>query len=238
MNILKNKPIYQLSLKAFGTKYLVQINGVVIHQETFSGGQLSTTLPINHWMRSGMNTIGIYIFPEKPGEDINVHASVTITLLVNDKDNPDVTYSVADISFSGKQLSDNKAVTNSSPSGRFDSDDDFRAAASGDIEIHDITKKDKLKGRFLFSRKINIPSSLPLWAFFNSDDLPDYKPMSDEEYYQHMNVLLAEYMKVQNALESGNVDAVIPMFSERNKELDAAFYLQPGSMEKKSPLPF
>ena len=235
MNILKSKPVYQLSVKAFGTKYFVQLNGVIIHQELFSGGQLSTALPVNHWMRSGMNTIGIYVFPENPGDEININASVTITLMVSDKDNPNIQYSVANISFSGKHLSGNKAVVASSPSGRFDSERDFSASTSGDVEIHDITKKNisTYEGELLFSRKIDIPSSLPVWAFFKSNDVPDYKPMSDADYYKHMDVLLVEYMKVQKALESGNVEAVMPLFAERNKELDAAFYLEPGTMEKK-----
>ena len=100
MNILKNKPVYRLSLKAFGTKFFVQVNGMVIHEERFSGGQLSTSLPINHWMRSGPNTIGIYVLPPKPGEAINPNASVSITLMVRGKDKPDTEYSIADIAFS------------------------------------------------------------------------------------------------------------------------------------------
>ncbi len=235
MNILKNKPIYRLGLKAFGTQYFVRVNGVVIHEEGFSGGQLSTVLPINHWMRSGKNTIGIYVLPPKSGEPINPNASVAITLMVRDKDMPDTEYSIADITFSGKLLSDNKAVSNSSPSGRLDSTQEFNLSASGDVEVHEITKKyvSDYEGAIIFSRKINIPSSLPLWAFFESDDLPSYYSMSDEDYYKHLDMLLDEYMKVQRALESGDIDTVMPIFTERNKELDAAFYLESGTMEKK-----
>ena len=40
-------------------------------------------------------------------------------------------------------------------------------------------------------------------------------------------------MKVYNALKSKNIDSVIPLFGERNKELDAAFYYEPGTMEGK-----
>ena len=141
MNILKNKPVYRLAIKAFGTQYFVQVNGVTIHQEHFSGGQLSTVLPINHWMRSGENTIGIYILPAKPGEAINPSASVAITLMVKDKDKPDIEHSIADITFSGKLLTDDKAVSNSSPLGRLDSNQEFKPSASGDVEVQGITKK-------------------------------------------------------------------------------------------------
>ncbi len=235
MNILKNKPVYQLSIKAFGAKYFIEVNGKTVFQELFSDGKIITTVPINHWMRSGANTIGIYVFPENPEGKIRPNASAAITLIVSDKDKPDIEQSVTNIVFSGKLLSDNKAVSNSSPSGKLDSNRDFSASASGDVEVFDLDQESvpNYEGAFHFSRTINIPSSLPLWAFFESDDVLDYDAMSDEDYYKHLDVLLAEYMKVQRALESGDINAVIPMFAERNKELDAAFYLEPGTMEKK-----
>ena len=80
---------------------------------------------------------------------------------------------------------------------------------------------------------MNIPSSLPLWAFFSSDDLPDYESMEDDEYYQHMDVLLVEYMKVQDAIKNNDIASILPMFEERNKELDAAFYHPPGTLAEK-----
>jgi len=46
-----------------------------------------------------------------------------------------------------------------------------------------------------------------------------------------MDTLLPHYMKVQKAIENNDIESVIPMFAERNNELDAAFYYPPGTME-------
>ena len=81
MNILKNKPVYQLSIKAFGAKYFIEVNGKTVFQELFFDGKTITTVPINHWMRSGNNIIGIYVFSEKPGVDIGSNANAKISLI-------------------------------------------------------------------------------------------------------------------------------------------------------------
>src|SRR5690625_8005536 len=78
----------------------------------------------------------------------------------------------------------------------------FEADDSGDITVSDVvmTPMKNYGGALRFKREMIVPSSLPLWAFFESDDLPDYDAMSDEDYDTAMEDLFVMYEKVQSAL--------------------------------------
>ena len=48
-----------------------------------------------------------------------------------------------------------------------------------------------------------------------------------------MAPLFAEYRKVHDALAKKDIDAILPMFEERNRETDMAFYMEPGTTAKR-----
>ncbi len=232
MNILQDKPVFELKLEGFGSQYVIYINGVNIYVQYNSEGQINTTLPINHWMRSGKNNISIITWSDDEGAPISPHARINIQLLVSSHNKPDKEYSITSINFQNKSQ---HSIIESSPPGKYNSLKAFEADKQGDIEVFDvITKKrsDLNQSAVEFSRDINILSSLPLWSFFNSDELPDYDSMNDANYYKNMDLLLIEYLKVQSALENKKTDDILHLFSERNKELDLAFYNPPGTLEK------
>ena len=234
MNPLFNKPEFTVSIKSFGTMYLAHVNGVAIHREYDDDGQMSTTFPVNHLMRSGVNTLILEILPPLQGAEINPHAYIKMELLVKSHDREENTISITTIDFEGSLGKDNY-VNRSTQSGYIDSKTGKHIKADGDITIHDIHATPILEytGAIRFERDLDIPSSLPAWSFFSSDDIPNLDSMSDTEYYQFMDTLLSEYIKIQNALESDNIDDILPMFAERNKELDQAFYYPAGTMETK-----
>jgi hypothetical protein len=231
MNILQNQPVFELKLNGFGALYRVRVNGAPVFNEYNSMAQTATRLPINHYMRSGDNTISISIWSGSKGP-INPHAHMKIELVVSEHNKPDKEFVISTLNFDNSGASEVVRTEKSSLSGSYSSKHGFIADDKGDVVIHDITFKES-ENIFDYKRKITIPSSLPLWAFFNSDELPDYVSMSDEEYYQHMDVLLIEYLKVENAIAENNIDTILPMFKERNKELDLAFYNEPGTLAEK-----
>ncbi|WP_188407564.1 hypothetical protein, partial [Agarivorans gilvus] len=53
-----------------------------------------------------------------------------------------------------------------------------------------------------------------------------------EDYDAVVNDLFVEYKKVQDALAANDIDSIMPMFAERNREGDAAFYYEDGGLEK------
>ena len=91
----------------------------------------------------------------------------------------------------------------------------------------------KIQNALIFTRKIDIPSSLPKWAFFGSDDIPDIGPMSDAESDAFLKRLLAEHLKAYRALQTNRVDEVLPLFDERNRNWARRFTTNPAPCVKK-----
>lgn len=235
MSILDDKPLYKISINGSGEKYIVWINGVVVYQEMDASSQITTTLPVNHWMRSGANNIELSIFPSGQDKKPNKNAEIDIRLLVSSNNNPETEHAITSIVFKGGMVEENKPFGASGPSGRFDSRNNFAADSSGDVVVDDVIRESSKNSGGVISgeRKVHASSSLPLWSFFNSDDLPNIDAMSDAEYYKFLDTLLLYYLKVQKAIETSQTDTVVSMFEERNRELDSAFYLPPGTTEAK-----
>lgn len=234
-NVLKNKPVFSVRLESFGVSFYLKINGISIMKEMDSFGQISTTFPVNHWVRPKNNSMGMIVFPDGEGENINPHSFVNMELWVRDLSNDELNYKIASIHFRGEGVEKGSPTTGSSLSGKFSSEKGFVDDDYGDVEVKDITTRTTpdFEGVLIFDRELLIPSSLPIWQFFSSEELPDYDSMPDAEYFTALDDLFFEYKKIQDALSIGNVDSVVAMTSERNKETDLAFYLEPGTTQKK-----
>jgi len=232
MNPLTNNPYFTLKLNASGISYFVELNGASVHNELDSDGQLSTVFPVNHWMRSGGNTLTLQVMPDDEGVKFNSSSFVEIQLLVATNQDKEKTHSISTIKFDASN-NDKEFIKDSSASGSYN--EDLKLSSSGNIVIYDIseTKLKEFDGALSFERKLEIPNSLPLWKFFESEELPNLESMSDNDYYSLMDTLLIEYGKVQSALKTGQINEIISLFEERNRELDAAFYYQPGTMKNK-----
>ncbi len=94
MNILQDQSLFFVRLNAFGTKYILKLNGIAIFRETSSNSQLTTLIPVNHWMMPGENTMEIQIRPSHKGEKINPDAKVEFELLVSNNASPDTKYQI------------------------------------------------------------------------------------------------------------------------------------------------
>jgi len=229
MSVLQKKPVFELKISGFGSRYFIELNGVIVFRQYNAEGQISTRIPINHYMKNGDNLLAISAW-SGDGTPINLNANIRVDMLVSAHESPGIRHLVTSINYQNGLAAQQGFVTDSSKSGLFDSKQGFVVDESGDVQVFDIVEETTVES-FDCKRKLNIPSSIPLWALFSSDELPEFIPMSDEDYYEYMDTLLPYYMKVQKAIENNDIESVIPMFAERNKELDAAFYYPPGTME-------
>ncbi len=235
MNPLLNKPVFSIQVKLKGSAYAIEINGIVVLEDYSRMGGVDTVLPVTHWMHNKVNEIAINIFPHKEGEAINPDTYLSVALVVSDAD--DLTrkkYVITDIVYDGS-LSQNN-LDKSRKSIKLDSNNKFSNSNTGDIVTHEITREELVDspGSIYLKRKVEVSSNLPEWSFFNSDSFPmEEYSKSDENFYAGLNSLLKQYLPIHNSLKTGDIDAVLPMFSERNKEYDAALYLPPGTMEKR-----
>ncbi len=234
MSVLDNKPIFTLNIHAYNTSYFVRLNGIAVHKEFYDDGQVTLSLPVNHWMHPKKNILGVDILPPNEGDPVNSNAQVRLELQVHTEGNPENIKSIATLVFEEKHLKEGNPTISSTPAGHYNSQRGFEPDERGDVFVSEITAtpRAQYEGAILYERTIAIPSSLPLWAFFESDELPDYDTMSDEDYYAARDNLLIEYEKIQRALESGDIDNIMPLFEERSQETDAAFYFEPGTTQK------
>lgn len=235
MNILMNKPIFELKINAFGVSYLLRMNGVSVLKEYDPFSQISTTIAVNHLMTPSENILTLVAMPEGEGESFNTRSYISVELWVKSYDQNNDGYLLASIDFNGDSVEAGLAASNSTPHGRFASSKKFLQDEMGDVEIGKVSSEEvrDFKGAYIFERNMNIPSSLPLWNFFRSEELPDYDRMPDDEYYRAIADLFVLYKTLQDALANGNVDPILSLFEERNSETDLAFYLQPGTTGNK-----
>lgn len=230
LNILQNQPVFELKIEGLGAMYFIEMNGIIVLKQYNSSGKIQTRLPVNHYMKSGENTLKISTW-SGDNSPINPNAYVNIELIVSENTQPNNEFIISTLRLNNREVEENKTIS-SSAAGIFNSEQGFKPDEQGDVIISEVTAKQE-KNVLTYSRTLVVPSSLPLWAFFTSDELPNYISMSDEEYYQHMDILLAEYKKVQNAIENNDINSITSMFEERNNELDAAFYNPPGTLAEK-----
>ena len=233
MSVLNHKPLFNLNIEAADARYFIYINGVVVYKEYHSHGQISMTLPVNHWMHPSENTMAIEVFPEYDGT-VRKSARLKVDLQVHSEAVAGPRHTIATIDFQQRYADEETPTKDSSPQGRFNSVNGFELSDDGDVWVSEISAHPvaEYEGTVIYQRELKIPSALPLWAFFNSDDLPDYDAMSDDDYYAIRDDLYKSYKHIENAMKNGDIDSILPLFSERSSEIDAAFYFEPGTTQQ------
>jgi len=134
MNILESQPIFSIRVNTFGIKYILKVNGVTVFRETSSTSQLTTTIPINHWMKSGKNTIEAHIRPPKKGLKYNTNARLEYELLVKSNNQQNTSHSILKTHITG--ISANEDTYDfSTKKGNYSSTDGFSPSDNGNIKI-------------------------------------------------------------------------------------------------------
>lgn len=235
--MLLNKPVFTLRLNMQDCRFVVRLNGVQISRDD-EGDSLSVNIPVNQWMRTGANEITLSLLTFKGKYPISPEARCEVSLQVRpDNGTEEQTVTISRLVFSGKLASvGSKGIEESTAAGQYDSTQQFFAVRKGDVTISEATigphpEDHKSKQA---KQTITLTTPFPEWAFFKSDTLPEVGPMTDDaEYDRYVDNLLVYYKQIYDALKSKNIDPVLPMFEERNREIDQAFYLQPGTTAQK-----
>ena len=243
-SMLADQPYFQLRLEVSNTPYAVSINGVEIRRD-MRGLPINFDMPINQWMRSGKNTVAFQLFVEK-GEKISTNAKCKVELIVHQADSSiNTAQIVSRLEYAGELVgARSSGIEKSTSVGRYNSSNGFvRDDLNGDVQvsaatIHDISNAGKIIESFhsfgkTVKQSVKLYTPLPKWAFFDSDDLTDPYTLSEDAYWKYRDELFVVYKQIYDALKAGDVASILPMFDERNRELDAAFYYRPGTMAKK-----
>jgi hypothetical protein len=227
MSILSQNPVFTIDFHGAGTRYQLYLNGVLVEGNS-SGAQSTFDIPVNHWMRSGKNTLDLTVYPNDEGEDISFKSDIKALLQVRNYGERE-NFTLGGFSFDG--LKYKNAVLDKT----YQRDiENFEIVEAGGITVSEMTEEHDIhfEGTRAYSLTLEVPSNLPLWEFFESDEIPDFTKISGGE----IEVLRAELYKilrnVQDHLEQGKVDEIMPLFAERNRETDLAFYKEKGQTER------
>lgn len=227
MSILKQKPVFTIDFHGAGTRYQFYVNGVLVENNP-DALQATTELPVNHWMRSGINTLDLLVYPDDEGEEISSNSQIKASLQVRNYGEQE-NYPLGGISFDGATYKNVLPVLGYQRDVK-----DFSVMDDGGIVVSEMAVENDVyfEGTRKYSITIDVPSNLPLWSFFNSDNVPDFRTVSDEDYLDLRLKLYNILRNIQDHLEHGNIDDIMPLFSERNRETDLAFYKEEGQTER------
>ncbi len=218
-----------MKIHGFGTRYRVYVNGVEVYRENSSASQVTTSIPLNQWMRAGDNSLKLIVLPSKKNTPINVKSEVNAELYVHN-DGMEQEYRLGGFNFKGLgYISEADLLEYRLETELFRLDNEGELLAQ-DVEIAEDTIFD---GVIEYKQILTIPNNLPLWAFFNSDDVINESYLLDEEFWALSAEMRDHLEMIQDKLIAGNIDEVMPLFEERNNELDKAFYYSSGVMEAK-----
>jgi hypothetical protein len=228
-SILYKKPVFTMKIHGFGTRYRVHVNGVEVYRENSSAGQVTTSIPLNHWMRAGENSLKLIVLPSQKNTPINEKSEVNAELYVHN-DEADEQYRIGGFNFKGLgHVPESDLLEYRLETELFKHDEEGEVIAQY-VEIEENTIFD---GAVEYKQFFTIPNNLPLWAFFSSDSVPNEPDLSEEQYWA-LSAELRDHLKmIQDKLITGDVDEIMPLFEERNNELDKAFYYTSGVMEAK-----
>jgi hypothetical protein len=235
-NVLLDKPYFTIYLESTNIYAYVMLNRQLLSFETL--GKTEVELPVNQWIKSGDNELSVLLVADDPDNKkykAQTHVKMTLRVRPSGSD-PQQNITLATLEFSGAKANTGVGIEGDIHSYRLNSRKDFSVDQQGDILIGDVTSWDFQQIGDVVSRKITLPAiGLPRWAFFDSDNITNVKGddvsglMSDDVRSKLVAELLPIYTSIWNALESKNITPILPLFEERNREYDAAFYRKPGT---------
>ena len=229
-SILNKKPVFTMKIHGFGTLYHIYVNDIEVYQEASVTSQVTTSIPLNHWMKAGENSIKLLVFPTIENSPINEKAEVNAELYVHNDEMEEQQYRIGGFNFKGLGHINETALEEYRLETELFTHDD-----EGELIAHEVSiaKDTVFGGSYEYEQKFTIPNNLPLWAFFNSDAVPNDPDLSEDEYWELSAELRDRLKIIQDKILAGDIDDVMPLFEERNNELDKAFYYPSGVMEAK-----
>lgn len=227
--MLSKTPLLNAKLDITHCAYGLYVNGGLVAQDN-EGLPVREPHPINHWLRSGENEIALHL--KKRGADVDrCEAKVAVEYTEHGGDAIAAPVTLLELGHSAVASLAGRPTEGSSPPGHYDAASG-RASAQGNLRVGPASLV-RLPGRYdyvhVLSRKFELSLPFPEWAFFRGER---HKPLWEyEESNQalpHYRALLAEYEKLRQLLSDRDVTAFLNVCEERSKEVDLAYYKQPG----------
>jgi len=239
-SILMNKPYYTLNIETDNSDVFITMNGELVFKQ-FDRGPHRIEVPVSQWMINGKNTLDIKLLASKH-DNLTMHpkTEAKVTLLLKEGGVYDKPSQIV-----SQVIYKDKSIENSSEEGKYASFDDFKPHNEGDIEIS------KTEVKFLsvnrtgstykiveLTQSITLETPFPRWKFMDSDNIIDgnYYDLDRAAYNKlrkrkDIEEIYQIHLDLYNALQRKDLKSVIPLFSERNSEMEIAMYKEKGYYE-------
>jgi hypothetical protein len=237
--MLNKKPYFTYRIETKGALYESKINGIVLEKDT-RGNALNFEQPVNQFMRTGKNRIGFQLYTRTP-EDFD-NAKITASLYVNqDGASESEKKLISQVTFKASDFAQEKnpqqAIQASMPAVKLDSTNAFLASDNGDVIVHtpQIEPSKVRPYAFHIYQDIELETPFPLWGFFKADKLefPDAWADFSSNVQHYSDTLIKpvyqEYQNVYDIIKSQNIEQLLTIFEERNREYDIALYYPEGT---------
>ncbi len=229
--MLLDKPYFTLNVNMADCVYELIFNGVYVHTE-LDCIPLISEFPVNHWMAPQHNVITLNLYFDHDNK-LPAGARCDVTLCVRAVGAPMASRLVLSrVHYSHAREQGGIGTVGSTEAGAYDSAHLCRPDPAGDIKVAAVVQAPLPEGQMpgiTLTQEIAFASALPAWGFLDGDELPELAALMPREQEQWHRELFAQYSVMQAALSHGQVDMLVTMCAQRNRELDAAFFLEPGT---------
>lgn len=228
LSMFAHRPLVNLRVDIDQCAYQLFLNGGLVTSNL--EGNAHEDQPVNHWLRTGSNEIQLYMY-KSAGEPDECDVKVAVHVQDNDNDKiPEATALV--LAHSAKATAAGSPTQGSSPPGLFDSHHGFHASDKGDLRVGPV-KIVHLTGRgsqiYVLSRTFEAQLPFPEWAFFRGEKLKQWWEFESEKAsHPAYEEVLRAYQGVWSLLQKRDVTGFLDACEERSREIDVAYYKQPG----------
>lgn len=235
-SMLTGKPYLSLQVDAFHVPFEVFVNSGYVTTDV-TGTTASEKWPINPFLRSGTNEIGVlmYGWADGPPGTFEEDAKLTLRVSLKQADSDEgPQHELFVMTFGGNSPNSDSAAEGSTSEGSFDSAQGFRRVNRGDVELGPVKiRRIPEENVTILTRSLNLRLPFPEWAFFHSDRQKPTVELSNSDVRVQHDILLLAYDEIWRLLSSRDVDRLLPLFEERSREIDLSLYQEPGTTQTK-----
>ncbi len=230
------EPFYKAYFKSDGIVFGLVVNGVEVYFNK-SGNPVSVEIPINQFVRTGENKLELQMHTYEENDKLYLREDAKITVEYRLYTSLEEYVVLNKLNYSAKNAKAEKPFEGSSEANRYSLiDHKFVKDDGGDYNVSEMTHfvdKEEYGANYI-SHTVSMPTPFPEWNFLASDKIPSVEQFksADELIEKFVGAPYAVLEEVHAGLSKKDVDSIIPLFKERNDEMDKAFYYKPGTYEK------
>ena len=210
--------------------YYISFNDVDVFTEA-SDAPVKQTIPVNQWAVNGDNILLVSVnFRNNEPLELAKNSSLKVELFLRTKDqNKELSHLITEFNIKPSKNMPGEVASSSLESVSIDSSS-YKQSTAGDIKIGKWDTKSE-DSWIDYKQSIRIDLGLPEWEFLSAENLGNIDNMPEDDFFALSDELFEEYKNIWNMMSNKDLDKVLEATELRSREMNQAFYLEPGSKE-------